>query len=155
MSIVSVIFLLVFLIYLIYADECFPLLQPGLDCFSVNQEPRSTGTKDGPMNELEMERQKTMEENAAKMAKVLATMAVQAGNPMEDFSSIARAFVFGHAQKGAPSKAKESEQHRADTNDDPNYVPDAAEEASTEDEHEHSHRNSASQVTKSYMIFLS
>ena len=67
MSIVSVIFLLVFLIYLIYADECFPLLLPGLDCFSVNQEPRSTCSKDGPMNELEMERQKTMEENAAKI----------------------------------------------------------------------------------------
>ena len=83
------------------------------------------------MNELEMERNKTMAENAAKMAKVLVTRAVQAGKPMEDFSSIARAFVFGYAQKGAPSKAKESEQHRADTNDDSNYVPDA-----TEDEHE-------------------
>ena len=102
-----------------------------------------------------MERNKTMEENAAKMATVLATRAAQAGKPMEDFTSIARAFVFGHAQKGVPSKANESEQHRTDTNDDPNYVPDAAEEASTEDEQEHSHRNSASQVTKSYMIFLS
>ena len=88
-----------------------------------------------------------MAENAARMAAVLQEKASKDGQSMQDFSSIARAFVYGGAQPGTKTLGKEAVQ-QDEVRTDSEYEPDPSEKAAEEEDHalDEEERNRANQV---------
>lgn len=107
-----------------YTDQMFTYLLPCAVCF--------VATEVQPANAYELERQQIMSENAARMALALQSKAPSLGLNQQDFSAVARSFVYGGAQKGTKPKNNSKEQEEVDA--DPAYEPEAAELANAEAE---------------------
>ena len=83
------------------------------------------------MLEYEKARQLQMQQNVARMEALLRERGRSDGRPMEDFSSIAHAFVYGVAQQATNTHSKEtSTQH--DNESESEYEPDQADKAGKE-----------------------
>ena len=97
-----------------------------------------------------------MEENVSRMSELLKKKVVEQGKPMEDFTAIAREFVFGSTatKPVAVTKRKEAQPQEKDITEDPNYEPDPADEPTSDDhvfvadEEEHVVVKSSSKVKK-------
>ncbi|KAM0839819.1 hypothetical protein ACQ4PT_060056 [Festuca glaucescens] len=82
-----------------------------------------------------MVRRQVMEENVSRMSEILKRKAVENGKPMQDFTVIARSFVFGDPHPAVTvTKGKEAQLQQKEITEDPNYEPDPAEEATADDE---------------------
>jgi hypothetical protein len=68
------------------------------------------------------------------MSEVMKQKVVEAGKPMEDFTAMACAFVYGGAQPGTKPIGKETQPQQKEINEDPNYEPNPTEEPTPDDE---------------------
>lgn len=96
-----------------------------------------------------------MAENAARMTAVLQQRAGNDGQSTEDFTSIARAFVYGGAQPGTKTLTKDAaQQHEVGT--DSEYEPDPSEKAAEEEDRalDEEERNRANQVIRNYICYF-
>ena len=72
-----------------------------------------------------------MQENAARMEAVMQKRAIADGGPMQDFSSLAHAFVYGGAQTGTKTHIKDTSTQQ-ENDSESEYEPDQTEKAAEE-----------------------
>lgn len=114
-----------------------------------------SGTQTNTMNPTELDRQRTMAENEARMKELFHKKHADSGLPPEEFADLAHSFVYGASQKGTRANQNSTQPQQNEEEADPAYEPDDAEMANDDDEiqsedDERNGRNPSSKVRKIY-----
>ena len=93
-----------------------------------------SATQATTINPAILERQRTMEENVARMQELFNKKQADAGLPPEQFSNLAHTFVYGASQKGTKPNQKTSQPQQDEPKANPAYEPDDVEMTNADDE---------------------